>query len=58
MFLDNETDVSIVFSKQVDYSLKSVQNQVLSMCKKLEEAAYSKEKSLCWMAGFLKWVKH
>ena len=58
MFLDNETDVSIVFSKQVDYSLKSVQNQVLSMCKKLEEAAYSKGESLCWMVGFLQWVKH
>ena len=58
MFLSNETDVSIVFSKEVDYSLKSVQNQVMSACKKLEEAAYSKGKSLCWMAGFLQWVKH
>ncbi|PFX28735.1 uncharacterized protein LOC111325863 [Stylophora pistillata] len=58
MFLGNETDVSIVFSEDINYSLESVQNQVISLCKKLQEATYSEGTSLCWMADFRQWVKH
>ena len=58
IFFSNETDVSIVFSEDIDYPLKSVQNQVVSLCEKLQEASYSKGRSLCWTEDFRQWVKH
>ena len=58
IFFSNETDVSIVFSEDIDYPRKSVQNQVVSLCEKLQEASYSKGRSLCWTEDFRQWVKH
>ena len=54
-FFGNETDVSIVFSEEIDYSQEATQNQVVNICKRLGEASYSHKESVCWMADALQW---
>ena len=54
-FFGNETDVSIVFSEEIDYSQETMQNQVVNICKRLGEASYSNTESVCWMADALQW---
>ena len=56
-FFGNETDVSIVFSEKVEYSHQTVQNEIITICRTLEEASYSHRKSSCWMAALLLWAK-
>ena len=56
-FFGNETDVSIVFSEEIDYSQEALQHQVVNICKKLGEASYSHTESVCWMANALQWGK-
>ena len=54
----NQTDVSIVFSQEADYSQQTVQDQMIFICATLEKASYGQETSACWMAALLKWAKH
>ena len=54
-FFGNETDVSIVFSEEIDYSQEAMQNQVVNICKRLGETTYSHKESVCWMADALQW---
>ena len=54
----NETDVSIVFSQEVDYSQQNVQDQMINMCATLGKATYSNGKSVCWMGALLQWAKN
>ena len=54
-FFGSETDVSIVFSEEIDYSQETTQNQVVNVCKRLGEASYSHKESVCWMADALQW---
>ena len=57
-FFGKETDTSIVFSKKIDYSQKTVQNQIINICTKLQEATYGGGISFCWMAAFRQWKRH
>ena len=57
-FFGSETDVSIVFYEKAAYSQKTVQNQMVNICKALEEASYSQRESSCWMAALLQWANH
>ena len=54
----NETDVSIVFSQEVDYSQQNVQEQMINMCTTLGKATYSNGKSACWIAALLQWANN
>ena len=58
IFFHDETDISIVFSEDIDYSFETVQNHIISICAKLEEAAYGEGKPLCWMADFRQWIQN
>ena len=57
-FFENQTDVSIVFSEEADYSKKFVQEQLVKICKNLGETSYSQEKSVCWITALLNWAKN
>ena len=57
-FFQSETDVSIVFPQEADYSQQTVQDQMINICTTLGEASYSQEISACWMAALIKWAKH
>ena len=54
----NETDVSIVYSQEVDYSQQNVQDQMIKMCTTLGKATYSNGKPVCWMAALLEWANN
>ncbi len=56
-FFGNETDTSIVFPQEIDYSKEEVQNEVVSICEMLQEASYSERESLCWIASLRQWAK-
>ena len=58
IFFHNETDISIVFSEDIDYSFETVQNHIISICAKLEETNHGKGKSLCWMADLRQWIQN
>ena len=58
IFFHDETDISIVFSEDIDYSFETVQNHIISVCAKLEEATYGEGKPLCWMAVLRKWIQN
>ena len=58
IFFHNETVVSIIFSEEIDYSFETVQNHIISICAKLEEATYGKGKPLCWMAVLRQWIQN
>jgi len=55
-FFGKETDTSIVFPVEMEYSRDSVQDTILDTCKMLQEAPYSARESLCWMASLRQWV--
>ena len=57
-FFGKQTDTSIVFSEKTDYSQETVQNQIMNLCSKLQEASYSKELPFCWMTAFQNWKRH
>ena len=54
-YFGKETDTSIVFSEQIDYSKNTVQNQIINLCVELQEASFYEGKSFCWMAAFREW---
>ena len=56
-FFGKETDTTIVFPDTVDYSKNSVQNEVISTCKMLGEAAYSEGRPRCWMTSLRQYAK-
>ena len=56
-FFGKATDTSIVISEKIDYSQETVQNQIINICSKLQEAPYSKGKSICWISALRQW-KH
>ena len=58
IFFHDETDISIVFSEDIDYSFETVQNHIISICAKLEETNYGKGKPLCWMADLRQWIQN
>ena len=58
IFFHDETDISIVFSEDIDYSFETVQNHIISVCAKLEEATYGEGNPLCWMAVLRKWIQN
>ncbi|KAL9968892.1 hypothetical protein ACROYT_G021036 [Oculina patagonica] len=55
-FFGKETDTSIVFSGKIDYSQETVQNQIINICTKLQEASYSEGESFCWMTALRQWT--
>ncbi|KAL9968891.1 hypothetical protein ACROYT_G021035 [Oculina patagonica] len=57
-FFRNETDTSILISKEIDYSQETVQNQIINMCSKLQDASYSDGKSICWISALRQWKHH
>ena len=54
-YFGKETDTSITFSEKIDYSLDTIQNQIINLCVKLQEASFSEGKIFCWMAVFRQW---
>ena len=56
-FFGNETSVNIVFAHNVDYSKQNVQNQIIDICRTVDEASYSQEESVCWIRFLLQWAK-
>ena len=56
-FFGNETDTSIVFPREIDYSQETVQDEIINVCKMLQDASYSQGGSLCWMASLQQWAK-
>ena len=54
-YFGNETDTSITFSEKIDYSQDTVQNQIINLCVKLQEASFNEGKIFCWMAAFRQW---
>ena len=57
-YFGKETDTSIIFSEKIDYSQDIVQNQIASLCVKLQEGTFNGGKSFCWMAAFRQWKQH
>ena len=53
MFFGKQTDVSVVFSQEIDYSQKINQEKMLQICGTLGKASYSHERPVCWMAALL-----
>lgn len=57
-FFGKQADVSIVFSKETDYSKKAVQDQMLQICKTLGKASYSETKPVCWITALSNWARN
>ena len=57
-FFGKQIDASIVLSEKIDYSRKTVQNQIIEICSKLREASFSKGEPFCWMTALRKWERH
>ena len=57
-WFSGKTDISIVFSKDIDYSEPTVQKNIVNICNILKEASYSKGDSFCWMAALRHWASH
>ena len=56
-FFGNETDTSIVFPQEIDYSKETVQNEIINVCEMLKQASYDERESLCWMSSLRQWAK-
>ena len=57
-FFGKQADVSIVFSKETDYSKKAVQDQMLQICKTLGKASYIETKPVCWITALSNWARN
>ena len=57
-FFGKLADVSIVFSRETDYSQKAIQDQMLQICKTLGKASYSQTKPVCWITALSNWARN
>jgi len=57
-YFRNETDTSIIFAEEIDYSQITVQNQIVDFCVELQEASFNEGKLVCWMVAFRQWKQH
>ena len=57
-FFGKQTDVSIVFSQETDYSESAIQDRMLQICKTLGKASYSQTKPVCWITALSNWARN